>query len=100
MVSNRTGRYGRVRRSTRSPMLPGHGPLSGIRPLAAFLIVLAMFGVGVWLGGPIGTGLLALLSVGVVLLLIATWPVLRPSARILRVLVVILLAVIAVSRYR
>jgi len=82
---------------SRSPLLPGRGPLARAHPAAAFLIVLALFGLGVWLRGPLGAGLLGLLALGLLGLLASTWRLLTTGQRAGRVLVVLLLAVIAVS---
>jgi predicted phage tail protein len=78
----------------------GSGPLARVPPAAAFLVVLVLFGAGVWMRGPVGAGLLFLLSAGVVVLLVGTWQALRPQERMLRVLVVFILAGVAVSVLR
>ena len=85
------------RRSSRSPLLGGSGPLAKVPPAVAFLVVLVLFGLGIWLRGPIGAGLLGLLGVGVLVLLAGTWAVLRPVDRVLRVLVVVVLFGVAIS---
>ena len=78
-------------------MLAGSGPLARIPAAAAFFVVLVVFGLAVWLRGPIGAGLLGLLGAAVVVLLIGTWHVLRPADRVLRILVVAILAGVAIS---
>lgn len=88
------------RRSSHLPLLAGDGPLARVRPVVVFVVVLAVFGIGVWLRGPIGAGLLLLLCVGVIVLLTATWSVLRPAERALRVAVVAILALVALSILR
>lgn len=85
------------RRSSRSPLLRGSGPLAKVPPAVAFLLVLVVFGLGIWLRGPVGAGLLGLLGVGVLVLLAGTWAVLRPVDRVLRVLVVLVLFGVALS---
>jgi hypothetical protein len=81
----------RQRRSSRTPLLRGSGPLAKVPPAVAFLVVLVVFGLGIWLRGPLGAGLLGLLGLGVLGLLAGAWAVLRPADRVLRVLVVIIL---------
>ena len=49
------------------------------------------------LGGVVGALLLGLLALGVAGLLAATWPRLTPSARAVRVLVLVVLVAIAVG---
>lgn len=88
------------RRSSRARLLPGHGPLARVRPVAVFVVVLAVFGLGVWLRGPIGAGLLLLLCLGVIVLLATTWSALKPAERALRVLVIAVLAMVALSVLR
>jgi hypothetical protein len=83
-----------TRRSRRAPLVGGRGPLTKVPPVAAFLLVVVLFGLGVWLRGAVGTALLAVLDVGVLFLLVGTWRALSSSARVMRlVIVVILLAV-------
>jgi hypothetical protein len=78
-------------------LIPGAGPLARVPAPAAFLVVLALFVLGIWLQGAVGALLLGVLAVGVALLLATTWPLLTPSARVLRVLVLAVLVLIAVS---
>ncbi|MDQ2585898.1 hypothetical protein CKY47_18275 [Saccharothrix yanglingensis] len=78
-------------------MIPGAGPLARVPAPAAFLLVLVLFGLGVWLRGVVGAALLGVLAAGVAVLLAVTWPLLAPSGRVLRVLVLAVLVLIAVS---
>lgn len=82
---------------SKRPLIPGAGPLSRVPAPAAFLLVLVLFGLGVWLGGAVGALLLGVLAAGVAVLLATTWPLLTPSARVLRLLVLGVLVLIAVS---
>lgn len=93
--------YGiRRRRDSRAPMVAGNGPLSRVPPAVAFLAVIVVFALAVWLRGGIGAALLGLLGVGVLAMLAVTWQVLRPVERVLRVVVVLILAGIAISLLR
>ncbi|WP_447006242.1 hypothetical protein ACRAKI_07070 [Saccharothrix isguenensis] len=78
-------------------LIPGSGPLARVPAPAVFLLVLTLFGLGVWLQGAIGALLLGVLALGVAAMLAVTWPLLTPSARVLRVLVLALLVLITVS---
>ncbi|GAA3459152.1 hypothetical protein ACFFSW_08785 [Saccharothrix longispora] len=78
-------------------LIPGAGPLARVPAPAAFLLVLVLFGLGVWLRGAVGAALLGVLAAGVAVLLAVTWPLLAPSGRVLRVLVLAVLVLIAVS---
>ena len=84
-----------MRRDRGWRLVPGEGPLAKVRPIAAFLLVAAVFTVGVLLRGVAGAALLVVLAVLVGLLLAAAWPRLTVAERALRLLV--LLAVIAVA---
>ncbi|MFE2755886.1 DUF6703 family protein [Actinosynnema sp. NPDC059335] len=83
--------------NSKRTLIPGAGPLSRVPAPAAFLVVLALFGLGVWLGGAVGALLLGVLAAGVAVLLATTWPLLTPGARVLRLLVLGVLVLIAVS---
>lgn len=83
--------------NSKRPLLPGDGPLARVRPVAAFLVVLGLFITGVLVGGTLGAALLGVLVVGAVILLVATWKVLSPAQRTLRVVVLLVLAVIALE---
>jgi hypothetical protein len=88
------------RRSTRAPLLAGRGPLAKVPPVVPFLVVLAVFGVAIWQRGVVGAVLLGVLGVAVLVLLAATWQVLRTPDRVLRVVVVLILAGVAISMVR
>jgi hypothetical protein len=69
--------------------------------MAAFLLVVVLFGLGVWLRGAVGATLLVVLDIGVLILLAGTWRALSSSARVMRLVVVaILLAVEASVLFR
>jgi hypothetical protein len=87
----------RVRRSTKAKLIAGDGPLSRVPPLAVFLLVTAVFVVGVVVRGMPGAVLLGALAAGIAIMLAATWQALAPGQRIGRGLVLILLIIIAVS---
>lgn len=82
-------------RGWRRTLIPGEGPLARVPPVAAFLVVAALFLAGVIVGGVVGAALLGALAVLVALLLSAAWPLLGPTDRALRL--VVLLVVIAVA---
>ncbi|HEX3781394.1 MAG TPA: hypothetical protein VHX38_17170 [Pseudonocardiaceae bacterium] len=86
-----------TRRSYRAPLIAGRGPLAKVPPLAAFVLVIVLFGLGVWLRGAIGATLLALLDIGVLVLLAGTWRALGSSARVMRVLIVVILLAVEAS---
>jgi hypothetical protein len=90
----------RLRVDTRAPLVAGNGPLAKVPPLAAFALVLVMFGLAVWLRGVVGAVLLGVLGVGVLTLLAVTWQALRPAERELRVVVVLVLAWVAFTLLR
>lgn len=83
--------------TSKRPLLPGHGPLARVRPVVAFLLVLGLFITGVLVGGVVGAVLLGALVVGAATLLAATWKVLSPAQRTLRVVVLLVLLVITVE---
>ncbi|WP_197288897.1 hypothetical protein [Nocardia sp. NRRL S-836] len=83
--------------NSKRPLLPGDGPLARVRPVVAFLVVLGLFITGVFVGGTVGAVLLGVLILGAVALLAATWKVLSPAQRTLRVVVLLVLAVIALE---
>jgi hypothetical protein len=63
----------------------------------AFVLVLGLFIAGVLVGGLLGTALLGVLIIGAGVLLAATWRVLSPAQRTLRVVVLLVLLVITVE---
>ncbi|MEV6241226.1 hypothetical protein [Lentzea sp. NPDC051838] len=83
--------------TNKRPLLPGDGPLARVRPAVAFVVVLGLFITGVWVGGTLGAVLLGVLVAGAVVLLAATWKVLSPAHRTLRVVVLLVLVVITVE---
>lgn len=91
--------FGRGRNS-RAPLIAGNGPLAKVPPAAAFAVVIVVFGLAVWLRGSVGAGLLGLLGVGLIVLLAATWHTLGAADRVLRVVVVAILAAVAISLLR
>ena len=87
----------REKRSMKAQLLPGTARWRGCTPIVAFLVVAAVFAVGVLVGGGTGALLLGLLAVGVAVLLAATWHALTPAQRAGRVLVLVVLAAVAIS---
>ncbi|HEV2782578.1 MAG TPA: DUF6703 family protein [Actinophytocola sp.] len=87
----------RGRRSGRTPLLAGDGPLARVPPVAAFFAVVAVFAVAVLVRGVLGAALLGLLAVAVGVLLASTWPALSGPARAGRVIILAALVAIAVS---
>lgn len=81
----------------KSKLVAGDGPLARASPLLAFLVVAAVFVVGVLVGGVPGATLLGLLALGVAVMLAATWGTLAPGQRFGRVLVLCVLVAVAVS---
>ena len=79
----------------------GVGPfvvLAGRLPRAVpFLVVVALLVGGLLLGGPIGAALLLVLAAILALLLALAWPALQSAPRLLRLAVVAVLVVRAVS---
>ncbi|MPZ80843.1 MAG: hypothetical protein GEV28_10765 [Actinophytocola sp.] len=81
----------------RAPLLSGNGPLARVPPVAVFLVVVAVFAIGIIVGGATGALLLGLLAAGVAVLLAATWQVLTPGQRAGRVVVLAVLVAVAIS---
>ncbi|HEX4721313.1 MAG TPA: hypothetical protein VH333_02275 [Pseudonocardiaceae bacterium] len=90
----------RRRVDSRAPLVAGRGPLAKVPPVAAFVVVILVFGLAVWLRGSVGAALLGVLGLGVLVLLAATWQALRPADRVLRVIVIAILAAVAISLLR
>ena len=84
------------RPTRKAQLLPGDGPLSRVPPIAAFLVVAAVFAVGVIVGGVVGAIVLGVLALGMAALLASTWGVLNPSQRGGRVVVLLVLVALAV----
>ncbi|HEU5474397.1 MAG TPA: DUF6703 family protein [Actinophytocola sp.] len=89
----------RDRRSSRTKLLAGDGPLTRVPPVAAFLVVTALFVVAVVVRGALGAVLLGMLALGVGGLLAATWGVLAPAQRAARVLILAVLVAVTVSMF-
>ena len=85
------------KRSPRTPLIAGNGPLSRVPPAAAFLVVAVVFGVGVLVRGAVGAALLGVLALGMAVLLIAAWRALGPAERAMRIGVLLVLVAVAVS---
>jgi hypothetical protein len=81
----------------KAKLVEGHGPLSRIPPVAVFLLVAAVFVVGILIGGTVGALLMGLLAAGIAVLLAVTWHALSPSERTGRVFVLAVLVAVAVS---
>jgi predicted neutral ceramidase superfamily lipid hydrolase len=81
----------------RAQLISGNGPLARVPPLAVFVVVAALFAVGIIVGGATGALLLGLLAAGVAVLLAATWRALAPGQRAGRVLVLAILVAVAIS---
>jgi predicted neutral ceramidase superfamily lipid hydrolase len=81
----------------KAKLIDGDGPLSRVPPFAVFLLVAAVFVVGILIGGGLGALLLGLLAAGIAVLLAVTWQALSPSERVGRVFVLAVLAAVAVS---
>lgn len=81
----------------KAKLISGDGPLSRVPPVAVFIVVAAVFAVGVIVGGGLGALLVGVLAAGVALMLAATWGALTPGQRFGRMLIVGLLIIIAVS---
>jgi hypothetical protein len=100
MAGGQQSGRGRGRRDLRAPLLPGNGPLARVPAAAVFGLVLVLFVVGVIVRGPVGAGLLAALALVVLGLLGATWRVLSPADRALRIVVLVILVAVTVSVMR
>ena len=87
----------RDRRSTKAKLVAGDGPLSRVPPVAVFLVVAAVFVVGVLVRGVPGALMLGALAAGIAVLLAVTWSALAPAQRFGRLLILGVLIIIAVS---
>lgn len=81
----------------KAKLLDGDGPLSRVPPVAVFLLVAAVFVVGIVVGGAVGALLLGVLAAGIAVLLAVTWHALSPGERAGRVFILAVLAAVAVS---
>ncbi|MCA1655540.1 MAG: hypothetical protein LC635_03640 [Pseudonocardiaceae bacterium] len=87
----------RGKRSMKEQLIAGAGPLSRVPPLVVFVVVAAVFVLGVVVRGMPGALLLGLLAAAVAVLLVATWQALAPAQRFGRALILIVLVAVAVS---
>ncbi|MCS7476357.1 hypothetical protein ACFFQW_04575 [Umezawaea endophytica] len=78
-------------------LIPGDGPLAKVTGTVAFLLVIALFAAGVLIRGALGAALLGVLLAGVLALLAATWKLLPPAGRVLRLVVVLVLVAVIIS---
>ncbi|MEU8659970.1 DUF6703 family protein [Actinoplanes philippinensis] len=72
--------------------------LARVNPTAAFAGTLAVLLAGLFLPGIVGAMLLGLLAAGLAGLTATTWPVQAPVTRVVRVVLLTLLVVAAVSK--
>ncbi|MEU8263641.1 DUF6703 family protein [Micromonospora sp. NPDC048999] len=80
---------------TQSPVL---GRLARLNPTAVFLAALVLVLVGLFAPGPAGGVLLLALAGLLVWLMTVTWPVQRPTTRLLRLLMLTLLIAVALVK--
>jgi hypothetical protein len=78
-------------------LLPGSGPLARIPAAAVFIVVLGLFVAGIWIGGTVGAVLLGTLILAAGGLLVSTWRLLTPGARVLRIVVLLILVLITLE---
>ncbi|AOS65043.1 hypothetical protein [Actinoalloteichus hymeniacidonis] len=81
----------------RARLIPGDGPLSRVPPALAFLVVIALFLLGVWLGGWVGVLLLGTLILLVMGLLLVTWRSLGTGDRTMRLVALLMLVAITTN---
>jgi hypothetical protein len=86
-----------VANDSKRTLIPGDGPLAKVPGTIAFLLVIGLFAAGVLIKGVLGATLLGILLIGVLALLAATWKVLAPAGRALRIGVILLLITVAIS---
>nr|WP_307833860.1 DUF6703 family protein [Actinoplanes italicus] len=72
--------------------------LARVNPTTAFVAALALLLAGLFLPGIVGALLLGLLAAGLGTLTFTTWPVQPPVTRVVRVVLITLLVVAAVSK--
>jgi hypothetical protein len=72
--------------------------LARVNPTTALLVALAIVLAGIFLPGIVGAALLFVLAAGLTALTFTTWPVQSPPTRAVRVVLLLLLVVVAVSK--
>jgi hypothetical protein len=72
--------------------------LAGANPTAVFLGTLLVALVGLFAPGVIGGGVLLLLALGMIALLVTTWPVQAPGTRVVRLVLLTLLLTVALAK--
>jgi hypothetical protein len=72
--------------------------LSRVSPTAAFVVALVVLLAGFFLPGIIGAALLFVLCAAMAALTFTTWPVQRPSTRVVRVALLVLLLAVVVAK--
>jgi hypothetical protein len=80
---------------TQRPLL---ARLAGTNPTAVFLATLFLVLVGLLTPGVVGGLVLLALAAALVALLATTWPVQRPAARVIRLLMLTLLVTVALAK--
>jgi hypothetical protein len=73
--------------------------LARLNPTVVVFGAVALFLLVLFLPGAIGGALVLAIAIGLTVLLTRTWPVLPSSQRVLRVLVIALLAAVGLSRF-
>lgn len=82
-------------------MTPSHDllrRLARINPTTAFVVALVLMLAGLFLPGIVGAALLFVLAAGLAALTFTTWPVQKPATRALRVIVLVLLLTLAITK--
>ena len=72
--------------------------LARVSPTAAFVVALAVMLAGLFLPGIVGALLLFALGAGLAALTFTTWPVQKPAARVVRVVLLTLLFAAVVAK--
>nr|WP_203814277.1 DUF6703 family protein [Actinoplanes tereljensis] len=72
--------------------------LARVNPTTAFIVALVLMLAGMFLPGIVGAALLFLLAAGLATLTFTTWPVQRPSTRVLRVVMLVLLLAAVIAK--
>jgi hypothetical protein len=81
----------------KAKLVEGDGPLTRVPPVAAFVLVAAVFVVAILVGGAVGALLMGVLAAGLAVLLAVTWHALSPGERAGRVFILTVLVAVAVS---